>query len=185
MAGGGPATLAEAVEQAQAGDLPCGDTGTAAATPDPAGRPAARAAGFAVRAICNRGGTNGQAPADRRRVRRPRRRLRLRPRPARSSPSPATSSRSRASRATSPSPSARRRDLARPRRPRRRTSRPVRPSSSAAPAVRRQPSGTADATSVLITRAAAQLAGVLRPSACRRDADADAEAAPLPDHRRR
>ena len=29
MAGGGPATLAEAVKQAQAGDLPCGDTGSA------------------------------------------------------------------------------------------------------------------------------------------------------------
>jgi len=64
MAGGGPATLAEAVEQAQAGDLPCGDTGSAA-TPDPNATPAANGAppqggaGFMVRAICDRG-TNGQ-----------------------------------------------------------------------------------------------------------------------------
>jgi|SRR3954470_4397480 hypothetical protein len=60
LAGGGPSTLAEAVEQAQAGDLPCGDTG-AAATPDPNatpsanGAPPAGGAGFAVRAICDRG----------------------------------------------------------------------------------------------------------------------------------
>ena len=64
MAGSsGPATLAEAVTQAQAGDLPCGDTGTASATPDPQGGPP-QGAGFAVRAICNRGqqGTNGGPP---------------------------------------------------------------------------------------------------------------------------
>ncbi len=35
MAGSGPATLAEAVQQARAGDLPCGDTGTAAAAATP------------------------------------------------------------------------------------------------------------------------------------------------------
>src|SRR4051812_8866659 len=65
MAGGGPATLAEAVQQARAGDLPCGDTSTAA----PAGTPPADAGGFggaggtqfALRAICgqNNQTTNG------------------------------------------------------------------------------------------------------------------------------
>jgi hypothetical protein len=57
MAGGssGPATLAEAVTQAQAGELPCGDTGTAAAagTPAPEGTlPAGGGVGFMLRAIC-------------------------------------------------------------------------------------------------------------------------------------
>ena len=48
MAGsGGPATLAEAVAQAQAGDLPCGETGTAA-RPPPAPRRHAAAAGGAA-----------------------------------------------------------------------------------------------------------------------------------------
>src|ERR1700754_5081525 len=68
MAGGGPSTLAEAVEQAQAGDLPCGDTGTAA-TPDPnatptanGGPPQAFSAGFAGGAICNRGQNGHQKP---------------------------------------------------------------------------------------------------------------------------
>jgi hypothetical protein len=69
MAGSsGPATLAEAVTQAQAGDLPCGDTGTAA----PAGTPApggtapggggggAGGAGFILRAICQPGAAQGQ-----------------------------------------------------------------------------------------------------------------------------
>jgi hypothetical protein len=71
MAGSsGPATLAEAVTQAQAGDLPCGDTGTAA----PAGTPApgatapggggraggAGGTGFILRAICQPGGAQGQ-----------------------------------------------------------------------------------------------------------------------------
>jgi hypothetical protein len=71
MAGdsGGPATLAEAVQQAQKGDLPCGDTATAAATP--AGTPAGGGAippaggGFFLRGICNQdgqgAGQNGQA----------------------------------------------------------------------------------------------------------------------------
>jgi hypothetical protein len=67
----GPATLAEAVTQAQSGDLPCGDTGAAA----PAGTPAAQGTppadggapgaggpggaggtGFMLRAICQRDG---------------------------------------------------------------------------------------------------------------------------------
>src|SRR4051812_7385160 len=71
VAGGGPATLAEAVQQARAGDLPCSDTNTAA----PAGTPPANAGGapgaggfggaggteFALRAICgqNNPTTNG------------------------------------------------------------------------------------------------------------------------------
>jgi hypothetical protein len=71
MAGsGGPATLAEAVTQAQAGDLPCGDTGTAA----PAGTPApggtapgggggAGGAGFMLRAICQPDAAQGQGQA--------------------------------------------------------------------------------------------------------------------------
>ena len=72
MAGSGPKTLADAVKQAQAGDLPCGDTG-AAPTPaangaPPAGGFGANGAQFMVRAICDRtqstsgagaGGTGG------------------------------------------------------------------------------------------------------------------------------
>jgi len=67
MAGGGPSTLAEAVQQARAGDLPCGDTGSAA-TPQqaPAGAPQGGAppgggGAFALRAICDRNGTQGTA----------------------------------------------------------------------------------------------------------------------------
>jgi hypothetical protein len=70
MAGsGGPATLAEAVTQAQAGDLPCGDTGTAApaGSPAPQGtRPAggeAGGAGFMLRAICQPDSAQGQGQA--------------------------------------------------------------------------------------------------------------------------
>lgn len=60
----GPATLSEAVEQAQAGDLPCGETGEA---PTPAadgqggppaggfGQGGAPNADFIVRAVCNNG----------------------------------------------------------------------------------------------------------------------------------
>jgi hypothetical protein len=65
----GPATLAEAVTQAQAGDLPCGDTGAAApaGTPAPQGtRPGGGApggAGFALRAICQPGTAQGQGQA--------------------------------------------------------------------------------------------------------------------------
>jgi hypothetical protein len=63
-AGGGPSTLAEAVQQAQDGKLACGDTG-AAATPAPqgdgVGAPAGGANGgaFLVRAICDRGQNTG------------------------------------------------------------------------------------------------------------------------------
>ena len=68
MAGSGPKTLADAVKQAQAGDLPCGDTG-AAPTPaangaPPAGGFGANGAQFMVRAICDR----TRAPAVRGRV---------------------------------------------------------------------------------------------------------------------
>jgi hypothetical protein len=66
MAGdSGPATLADAVQAAQKGDLPCGDTATPAATPDANGAPPA-GGGFLLRGICNRdgnqaaGGQNGQ-----------------------------------------------------------------------------------------------------------------------------
>jgi hypothetical protein len=74
----GPATLAEAVTQAQAGDLPCGETGTAdpAASPAPEGTPPADGApggaggpgtaggtGFMLRAICQRDGQQGTTPA--------------------------------------------------------------------------------------------------------------------------
>ncbi len=66
MAGSsGPATLAEAVTQAQAGDLPCGDTGAAApagtpgagaaapeGTPPAGGGPGAGGGAFFLRAIC-------------------------------------------------------------------------------------------------------------------------------------
>jgi hypothetical protein len=56
----GPATLAQAVTQAQSGDLPCGDTGTATpaaqATPPAGGGPgAAGGTGFLLRAICQPG----------------------------------------------------------------------------------------------------------------------------------
>jgi hypothetical protein len=47
--GGGPATLAEAVQQAQKGTLPCGDTAT---TPPADGAPPTGA--FALRGICDR-----------------------------------------------------------------------------------------------------------------------------------
>jgi hypothetical protein len=71
MAGSsGPATLADAVTQAQAGDLPCGDTGTAApaGTPAPGGTPpaggggggGAGGAGFMLRAICQPDAAQGQ-----------------------------------------------------------------------------------------------------------------------------
>ncbi|HEY6889231.1 MAG TPA: hypothetical protein VI300_15665 [Solirubrobacter sp.] len=62
----GPATLAEAVQQAQKGTLPCGDTATPAATPDANGGPPPGAGGgFFLRGICNRnaqgaGGQTGQ-----------------------------------------------------------------------------------------------------------------------------
>jgi hypothetical protein len=74
-AGGGPSTLAEAVQQAQDGKLACGDTG-AAATP-PAGGTDANGAGagaaggppgggaFFLRAICDRGGANGAGGGNR------------------------------------------------------------------------------------------------------------------------
>jgi hypothetical protein len=72
MAGdsGGPATLAEAVQQAQKGDLPCGETATAAATPTGTpgangGVPPAGGGGFLLRGICTQDGQgtgqNGQA----------------------------------------------------------------------------------------------------------------------------
>jgi len=69
MAGdSGPATLADAVQAAQKGDLPCGDTGAAAATPDANGAPPsgdangappAGGGGFFLRGICNPGQSNG------------------------------------------------------------------------------------------------------------------------------
>ena len=76
MAGdSGPATLADAVTAAQKGDLPCGDTGAAAATPagtpDPNGGPPAAGGGFFLRGICNQdgggqaGGTQGNAQGGR------------------------------------------------------------------------------------------------------------------------
>jgi hypothetical protein len=55
LAGGGPATLSEAVEQAQAGNLPCGET--AAGDPGQGGPPDS---GFIVRAVCAQDGA--QAP---------------------------------------------------------------------------------------------------------------------------
>jgi hypothetical protein len=58
-AGGGPATLADAVQRAQDGKLACGDTGSPPqGDARPAGAPGAGA--FFLRAICDRG---GQAPA--------------------------------------------------------------------------------------------------------------------------
>jgi hypothetical protein len=63
IAGGGPSTLAEAVQQAQKGTLPCGDTGTAAAppagTPDADGGPPTGGGGFFLRGICDRNGGQG------------------------------------------------------------------------------------------------------------------------------
>jgi hypothetical protein len=58
----GPATLADAVQAAQKGDLPCGDSAGAAATPagtpDANGDPPTGAGGgFLLRGICNRDGT--------------------------------------------------------------------------------------------------------------------------------
>jgi hypothetical protein len=65
--GGGPATLAQAVEQAQAGDLPCGESATPAAspaaTPGANGGPPAGGGGAFLRGICDRSqgqGQNGQ-----------------------------------------------------------------------------------------------------------------------------
>jgi hypothetical protein len=65
-AGGGPSTLAEAVQQAQAGKLACGDTGGAAAPAQagdtggpPAGGPGGGGAQFLVRAVCQNGGAAG------------------------------------------------------------------------------------------------------------------------------
>jgi hypothetical protein len=64
--GGGPATLAEAVEQAQAGELPCGESATPAAspaaTPGSGGGPPAGGGGAFLRGICDRQGQNGQPP---------------------------------------------------------------------------------------------------------------------------
>jgi hypothetical protein len=61
----GPATLADAVQAAQKGDLPCGDTATAAATPDANGGPPG-GGGFFLRGICNRDqAQNGQTRAGR------------------------------------------------------------------------------------------------------------------------
>jgi hypothetical protein len=61
----GPATLAEAVQQAQKGTLPCGDTATAAATPAATpgadGGPPAGGGAFLLRGICNRAGGQGTA----------------------------------------------------------------------------------------------------------------------------
>ena len=61
MADGGPATLAEAVEQAQAGDLPCGESPAATATPGPDGPPPG-GGGFTVLSLCDGGGQQGAAP---------------------------------------------------------------------------------------------------------------------------
>src|ERR1700754_4028839 len=59
----GPATLADAVQAAQKGDLPCGDTANAAATPagtpDANGGPPGAGGGFFLRGICNRDGNQG------------------------------------------------------------------------------------------------------------------------------
>jgi hypothetical protein len=65
-AGGGPSTLAEAVQQAQAGKLACGDTGGGAPPAQaggsgaaPAGGPGGGGAQFLVRAVCQNGGAAG------------------------------------------------------------------------------------------------------------------------------
>jgi hypothetical protein len=59
----GPATLAEAVQAAQKGDLPCGESATAtpAGTPDANGAPPAAGGGFLLRGICDQDGQTGQA----------------------------------------------------------------------------------------------------------------------------
>ena len=62
----GPATLAEAVQQAQKGTLPCGDTATAAATPAATpdangGGPRGGGSAFFLQALCNRNGAQGAA----------------------------------------------------------------------------------------------------------------------------
>jgi hypothetical protein len=57
-AGGGPSTLAEAVQQAQDGKLACGDTGSAtppAGQGDAAGSPPGGGGAFFLRAVCDRG----------------------------------------------------------------------------------------------------------------------------------
>jgi hypothetical protein len=61
----GPATLAEAVQQAQKGTLPCGETtATAAATPPANGGPPAGGGGaFLLRGICNPNGGQGNRPS--------------------------------------------------------------------------------------------------------------------------
>jgi hypothetical protein len=61
MAGdSGPATLAEAVQQAQKGTLPCGETATPAAspaaTPGANGAPPQGGGGFLLRGLCDSGG---------------------------------------------------------------------------------------------------------------------------------
>ena len=61
MADGGPATLSEAVQQARAGDLPCGDSIAPAATPGPGGPPPG-GGGFMVMTLCDRGAQPGTAP---------------------------------------------------------------------------------------------------------------------------
>ena len=69
-AGGGPSTLAEAVQQAQDGKLACGDTGSAPAAGQGDGAQAGGAAAgappgganggaFFLRAVCDRGGQGG------------------------------------------------------------------------------------------------------------------------------
>ncbi len=59
LAGGGPATLADAVKQAQAGTLPCGDTGAAPTQQPQGGATPGANSDFLVRAVCDRG-ANGQ-----------------------------------------------------------------------------------------------------------------------------
>src|SRR5690349_4562521 len=61
MAGdSGPATAADAVQAAQKGELPCGDTGNAAATPAPGDGPSAGGGAFLLRGICDRNAGQGQ-----------------------------------------------------------------------------------------------------------------------------
>ena len=65
LAGGGPETLSEAVAQAQAGDLPCGDVpevptpGREAAGAPPAAGAGQGGTGFLVRAVCAQDGQAG------------------------------------------------------------------------------------------------------------------------------
>jgi hypothetical protein len=59
---GGPATLAEAVQQAQDGKLACGDTGAAARAPaagTPDAQGGANQSAFLVRAVCGNGQNGG------------------------------------------------------------------------------------------------------------------------------